>query len=797
VEDKSIPCEDELAYIQSREEHDAVKDRAHFEKQTFFDLGDEAFKVLDTGRIDWLVERFNGTKEEPNNEYILRSDVMSIGGYDWRIKFFPRGNNTDFLSIYIENVTMQAADYEEFEDLPNPAFPLLEGYDYDDLKMRRRRSVAAQVSIVVYNPREPRTHEFKTDAHQYSKQSADYGWRYFSHREEFPYRRHGQREALLRDDKLAFSAYIRVVEDPTGCMWQHGEDGSYANVVLSTGLRPFSGQTPAFAAVLPLLHLTPFREFLIRYREATRMVYRLQQTLYKMFTRTRSSFYGGRRIDCEAADAVTWLRKISRQLQEEVAEPEAVKSLIGDFEGEKAAVRSNRLPVKTCQSIQQGVTNLERTNRLDTPLMLTVELQRQDFDRKKRKWNKLTNKVEVQDTISVANKTYHLYAFVTHCGNLSSNKHNAYIKAGSDSLWYAYEDCNVRVLTRKQAVTAHEGVERSEEKRVDSPFSEYHRRPRGVANDGQEVIYAVMYVREDKIAEVFEQSRVQGWEVPQAVRERRRWKEAMGKETEAEQKTANGPEENAGDATIREKQAGSGAENAIEEGAGTPDWPLTDEEGDVVMFDEVADITSEHAEDTREDEDGPELDINPLAASTTLMNIPITSPSPTGTSQPREVTFDCLGRDYYSGTTLSATYHGQGHLITQSGDEYTGSFHHGQRQGHGTATYSNTGNTYTGSFHANEHHGHGTLTELSTGNVYEGGFKDGKKHGSFVLKGTVTEEDRGLCTICYMGELNTAFYDCGHVVACKECASRIDQCPVCRRRVVGRLQIFGVKMVME
>jgi hypothetical protein len=66
-----------------------------------------------------------------------------------------------------------------------------------------------------------------------------------------------------------------------------------------------------------------------------------------------------------------------------------------------------------------------------------------------------------------------------------------------------------------------------------------------------------------------------------------------------------------------------------------------------------------------------------------------------------------------------------------------------------------------------------------------------------VLKGQVTEEERGLCTICYEQEMTTAFYDCGHVLACKDCAAKIDNCPICRRRVVGRLQLYGVKMTLE
>ena len=142
-------------------------------------------------------------------------------------------------------------------------------------------------------------------------------------------------------------------------------------------------------------------------------------------------------------------------------------------------------------------------------------------------------------------------------------------------------------------------------------------------------------------------------------------------------------------------------------------------------------------------------------------------------------------------------YHGEGHLIAMNGDEYIGAFLAGLKSGQGKIIYAHTGNTYEGQWAEDQHHGQGILTEAKTGNVFEGGWKHGKKSGQFVLKGTVTDEDKGCCSICYDKEINTAFYDCGHVVACRECANKIDQCPICRRRVVARLELFGVKMTFD
>lgn len=47
-----------------------------------------------------------------------------------------------------------------------------------------------------------------------------------------------------------------------------------------------------------------------------------------------------------------------------------------------------------------------------------------------------------------------------------------------------------------------------------------------------------------------------------------------------------------------------------------------------------------------------------------------------------------------------------------------------------------------------------------------------------------------LCKICYTNEYNTAFYPCGHVVACAKCASSVTTCPVCRKPFDNLIRIY-------
>ena len=103
--------------------------------------------------------------------------------------------------------------------------------------------------------------------------------------------------------------------------------------------------------------------------------------------------------------------------------------------------------------------------------------------------------------------------------------------------------------------------------------------------------------------------------------------------------------------------------------------------------------------------------------------------------------------------------------------------------------YSN-GDTYIGEWKANEPNGTGKMVYAKTGNVYTGGFMKRKRHGKGTMEFQIADEELLLCKICYEVEMNALFYDCGHVAACEECARQVDQCPVCRKRVVAVVRIW-------
>lgn len=765
-EDKTEAVGDELAFIESKQEYSAL-DHAHWEQKTFetIEMDDPEFIPVDSGRIDWLVEHYNGTKEKPNTERIMRSPVVRVGGYDWQIKFFPKGDRSEYLSVYLECVNMASQDFQEYEDFKDPPFPFLAGVE----KVSKRRSVAVQFSIIIYNPDEPRVWEFEQEQHQFCKQAFNHGWRHFSNKSRYDIsHRHTHRRApLLRNDKLAFKAFIRVVNDPTGCLWVH--DLPTADQMTSiTGLRPFTKSLQYIAVAVPLLHFAPFRSLVqdLRPHSDSHLSKWLHTILLKMYTRKRSPNYGAPGGG-EDGDVMEMLWRMNLCFEKEYPEtPHLVKDLIGTFHAEKGgACGTSRLNTKDHKSIQAAIDKHHKV--IARPQLLTLELQRQEHDKTDRKWKKLTHKVKVDEKITVGGASYTLYAFITHKGHLQSMQYNSYVRPkGVGNGWYGYRDSVVQRLTERQARDIHSGVEdsdkrpRTPEYGYDSPLTTFH-------NEIHEVTCAVMYVRDDVAQDAFNAPDVGSWIPPQVAQHNAPLNTSVHEEFQGSTLPVIGQtgqqvlseEEYIRQCTLRER---------LEEAAtaATPDPVLMDGE-DVVMKD--ADDDSAFSPDGQE-------------------------PTPHMEDNLEVGTLDWLGRAYYEGHWKDKVYHGGGHLIDLNGDEYIGQFEKGQKSGYGKMIYAATGDVYEGEWKDNQRDGQGKYVEHSSNNVYNGGWKEDIRHGEFNYSGTFTEDEKGQCSICLYQPMSTAFYDCGHVVACRECAEKVDTCPVCRRRVVARLQLWGVRI---
>jgi hypothetical protein len=564
-----------LKEIEASTEHSAL-DHEYWESKAFLPLEEPEYTAGETGRIDWSIDAYNGTREKPNRDMVMTSDVVTVGGHQWQIKFYPKGNDSDYLSVYLECLSVMdpkkkvdedqsdAASSKENEapknedkitdvmetgepaTAPEPGLPDTPAHPQHaplpllgSKTVGKRKSVAAQVSVVLYNPTEPRVHYSRTALHRFCGGSPDWGWtRFHGPHYDIAHRMRGQRSALLREDKLAFTGYIRIVEDETQCLWEHPNRENPWDSFAMTGLQSLvlgeDASAPGgnmISAVASWLLFKPFRNLLYsinvpdpdseQFMQPKPLLTALQKVLYMLRTQVEPGA-GSVSLD-DVLDALEWygiherldkldvievweiLRvKLEEELQD-TAQAATLESLFGPKRDYSTGIPAYRVPVvgvETMQAAIDSATNFAIPGR-PLPQLLTVELDRQAFDVKTRSYVKLLNKVSLDDRLEIDNTSYTLYGFVVHKQTLQSYVYQPILRPeGPDSRWYSYSDSKdenqVKCLTKRQAINDHEGKPGKEQV---------------VGNDA--VAYIAMYIRDDVAHAAFtSDAESEQWAVP-------------------------------------------------------------------------------------------------------------------------------------------------------------------------------------------------------------------------------------------------------------------------------------------
>ncbi|GAB7347869.1 hypothetical protein MBLNU459_g5397t2 [Dothideomycetes sp. NU459] len=814
-EDTSSPDDDELRILKSYGECSALDDR-HWEERTFFDPQDPEMVPGESGKIEWTIEAFNGTKENQRKDLLVRSPVVSIGGFDWRVKLLPHGNmHTDRLSIYVENVSVQSLPLEAWsrERLPLPSI--------GDAPLMKRKTVAAQISVILYNPDEPRVHEFKADAHQFHQGSSDHGWSRFTSSAwyEIHRRNYAQRQPLLRNDRLAVKAFIRLMHEPTACLWARHEDGKSQDSIALTGLLPLPPfEDLAFGSVVTLwLHFQPMREMLyllgahdLLHHSTTKAldcnpICMLQSVLHRMRARKAATPWPDASAQVsdyieyiydtgsEDHDAVQATSALLSQIREQLvklssadtclasaarAALEQLANVFGSAELDFSGARKTRLSIKDKKDMQDAINSAPDIP--GRPQLLTLDLERRVFDQEKRVWNKHLNKVGLNDHIICNGSGYTLYGFVAHSGYLQNGKYSSFFRPGGiGGLWYSYKAGHVECQTWTKAVAPREGsisTQTQEEPLALNDRSSNYGDFSGLHRGEESVAYVILYARDDIATTALNLGSEESWDVPQWITN------AYDSHVDAQDGTFEDsvPHEMAAEAP---SSAPASTMNAVTEET------LPYDDGDWVNNDADWVHRGGRSENPDVDTEMDDADGNHDRAVRRPNGNASSTNGYTHGNESRHVLINYLSQPFYEGQMKDGRYYGEGHLIYLCGDEYTGQFEMNQREGQGTMTYQN-GDMYTGSWHKGQHHGQGTYTEKRTGNVYKGNWEDGKKHGEGTTTWRVSEEESRLCRICYCSEADAAFYDCGHVVACSACARRVEDCPVCRRRVRDVVKLY-------
>ncbi|KAJ9655456.1 hypothetical protein H2198_005642 [Neophaeococcomyces mojaviensis] len=347
--------------------------------------------------------------------------------------------------------------------------------------------VSAQLGLVIYNPAEPRTCYNSFASHQFYPHQDDWGWdTAVSHWEDIHRRKHGQRQALLRNDTLAIDAYIRIYDDPTKALFWHSSPGeSQWDSKGLAGYFPFGTRmlyhSPATAGIAAWTLLAPFRKLIQkadagvwRKDSAARprpLIAQLQLVLFQMRHMKKEELYV--HIDSviheitryqESFDNVTafweaFRRSIELEMDENEEACEALNKMFGSRD---LARKLPLLPVENITNFQEGVNQaFAKVGFKDSlPDFLPLTLQRQTFDSKKRKWRLQRDRVRMSEEIDMAqfctddDSKFTLYGLVIHEAERSSGKFHSILRpAGPGGKWLTFTDGNgnkVKSYTRKQ-----------------------------------------------------------------------------------------------------------------------------------------------------------------------------------------------------------------------------------------------------------------------------------------------------------------------------------------------------------
>lgn len=424
-----------------------------------------------------------------------------------------------------------------------------------------RWETAAQIGCVVYNPNEPRVNVFRKSSHRFLPLNPDWGWtRFHGPWESIHLRQRNERQALLRNDTLVFTAYIRTVKDDTNSLWYHAPKqgpswASFDRIGVKSLATGSSRDNAIIAAISCWLNLKPFVDFirgmkipnpLKEPQERNRPLFRaLQQLLDYMFEKPEDTDRNAMTnvvawIDwyiaetspprLDVPDVVAVWESLRRILNYEASgmgnmaaapdcfqdvlllrqpDPWAAESpILSDADGlnsEAGALPQLREPRSVQETVDLAASpskpfrpwqsfsgsSLESD---ELPAVLQVELHRQRYDKKARRWDKLTHRVELNESITYTSKRtrmlsdYTLYGMVVHSGSLESHDFYSVVRPqGPGTRWIRYSGGHFHreaaCLTTTQAVTAHEGKEEQ-------------------LTGSAKVAYIVLYIRTDATSDI-------------------------------------------------------------------------------------------------------------------------------------------------------------------------------------------------------------------------------------------------------------------------------------------------------
>ncbi|KAG5549832.1 hypothetical protein RHGRI_014966 [Rhododendron griersonianum] len=454
----------------------------------------EAANVVDTQSVDdppsarftWTIENFTRL-----NTKKLYSEIFLVGGYKWRVLIFPKGNNVEHLSMYL--------DVADSATLP---------YGW---------SRYAQFSLAVTNHHTAKFTVRKDTQHQFNARESDWGFTSFMPLSEL----YDPTRGYLVNDTVVVEAdvAVRKVVD----YWSHDSKKETGYVGLKN-----QGATCYMNSLLQTLYHIPYFRKAVYHMPTTEndmpsgsiplalqsLFYKLQYSDTSVATKELTKSFGWDTYDSFMQHDVQELNRVLCEKLEDKMKGTVVEGTIQQlFEGHhmnyiecinvdykstrKESFYDLQLDVKGCRDVYASfdkyveVERLEGDNKyhaeqyglqearkgvlfIDFPPVLQLQLKRFEYDFMRDTMVKINDRYEfpLQLDLDVENgkylspdadrtvrNLYTLHSVLVHSGGVHGGHYYAYIRPTLSDQWFKFDDERVTKEDIKRALEEQYGGE--------------------------------------------------------------------------------------------------------------------------------------------------------------------------------------------------------------------------------------------------------------------------------------------------------------------------------------------------